>query len=174
MKDKSGINVLWKVVAEFLVMILVFIFFVSVSDRRDFGEAIRSITDVTTLIGLILIIVPGMMISGHCRDFCLAFTVGKKQYSLMKLKNIAEAVGAFQRYVALAAVIEIAVQVIIVCNFVQGSASDINIVFPNLALISISAVYASVLELLVIPIKSNVIRMINKELDFDEEQSYSN
>lgn len=172
-KNKKIWDSVWfKVLAEILVMIIVFVYFVLSSDTRDFIQGLQSIMDMPTFVGLALIVVPGMLISGHGKDFFAAFSVGKKKYSLMQLKNISEAVGTFQRYVCLAAIIEIAVQVIIVCNFMPKA--GIEAIFPNIAVITITAVYASVLELLVIPIKSSVVRMINKEIDFDDEQAADN
>lgn len=174
MKKTKIWNTMWfKVLTEILVMIMVFVYFVMLSDTRDFAQGLRSIMNLPTLVGLVLIIIPGMLLSGHGKDFLAAFLVGKKKYSLMQLKNISEAVGTFQRYVCLAAIIEIAVQIIIVCNFMPV-VNDILAIFPNIAVVTITAVYASVLELLVIPIKSSVVRMINKEIDFDDEQAADN
>lgn len=172
-KTKIWDSMWFKVLVEILVMVIVFVYYVLLSDTRDFLLGLQSIMNLPSLVGLLLIIVPGMLISGHGKDFFAAFLVGKKKYSLMQLKNISEAVGAFQKYVCLAAVIEIAVQMIIVCNFMPR-VNDILAIFPNIAVVTITAVYASILELLVIPIKSGVVRMINKEIDFDDEQPADN
>ena len=50
--------------------------------------------DLPSLLGILLLFIPGLLISGEMKDFIKAFSVGLRHYSLLELKNIINAIGA--------------------------------------------------------------------------------
>jgi flagellar motor component MotA len=102
---------------------------------------------------------------GAWKDFIKAFSVGTKHYSLLELKNILGAVSTAQKLVVLGALFALIISAIVVL----GQVSDASLIGPNLAICFLSAFYAVIIELLLLPLHLNVEREMNREMDFEDE-----
>ena len=91
---------------EIILFLIMFLFLIFVSSNGLY--AVLWFLDIPSLIIILLILIPGLIIMGEWKDFLKAFSVGIKEYRLLELKNIIEAIAAAQKltvYAALFAII---------------------------------------------------------------------
>lgn len=157
---KKNIRII--LVGELILFFAVFIFTVVIS----FGASsfVRFI-DLPSLLLILLILNPGLLIMGEWKDFIKSFSVGIKEYRLLELKNIIEAVGAAQKLTVFGALFAVIVSAILVL----GNISDPGKIGPHLAVCFLSAFYASIIEFLLLPLKLNAERKMNEEMDLGDE-----
>ncbi|MCR5640730.1 MAG: hypothetical protein K6G04_05170 [Lachnospiraceae bacterium] len=132
------------------------------------GGNLVSITwylDIPSLLFMLVFTIPGLMIMGVWKDFRKAFSVGMKDYRLLELKNIVGAVAAAQKVVVYAALFSMLISAVIILAHIP----DISMIGPNLAVCFLSALYAVILEFLLLPLRLNAERKMNEEMDFEDE-----
>ncbi len=122
--------------------------------------------DIPTLCLILAIVVIGMFVLGAQKDFHKAFSIGKKDYSLLELKNIKLAVSVCQRLIVCACIVAIVMGVIL---YLQ-ELSDPSTVGPNFAVIFLSVFYGAILEYLTLPLYLASERAINEAMDLGEEE----
>ena len=121
--------------------------------------------DPPSLIIILLILIPGLLIIGEWKDFIKAFSVGIKQYNLLELKNIIEAVGAAQKLTIYGALFAIIISGILL----MGRLDDPSTIGPNLAVCFLSGFYAVIIEFFLLPLRLNAERKMNEEMDMGDE-----
>lgn len=121
--------------------------------------------DLPSLIIIVLVLVPGLLIMGEWSDFVRAFSVGIKQYGLLELKNIIQAVGAAQKLTIHGALFAIIISGVLLL----GRLDDPTTIGPNLAVCLLSGFYAVIIEFFLLPLRLNAERKMNEEMDFGDD-----
>ncbi len=156
-------NIRLVLLGELILFAVVFLFNVAMGTGGL--EAVRWFIDIPALLVIIMILIPGMMIKGVWKDFLKSFSVGIKPYRLLELKNIIGAVDAAQKLTVYGALIAIIVSGVIV----MGKLSEPSTIGPSLAVCFLSAFYAVIIELFLLPLKLNAERKMNEEMDLGDE-----
>ncbi len=156
-------NIRFILLGELLLFILVFAFNLQMS--FGLANSILFFLDIPSLLLIILILIPGLMIMGAWKNFIRSFSVGIKPYSLLELKNIILAVGAAQKLTIHGGLFSIISSGILVLSKV----SNPELIGPNLAVCFLSGLYVAIIEFFLLPLKLNVERKMNEEMDLDDE-----
>ena len=156
-------NIRTVLLGELILFIVIFLFNVVMG---SWGlSAILWFLDIPSLLVILMVLIPGLIIMGEWRDFTRSFSVGIKQYSLLELKNIIEAVGAAQKMTIYGALFAIIISGILL----MGRLDDPSTIGPNLAVCFLAGFYAVILEFFLLPLKLNAERKMNEEMDFGDE-----
>lgn len=156
-------NIRTVLLGELILFILIFLFNVVMG---SWGlSAILWFLDIPSLLVILMVLIPGLIIMGEWKDFTRSFSVGIKQYSLLELKNIIEAVGAAQKMTIYGALFSIIISGILL----MGRLDDPSTIGPNLAVCFLAGFYAVILEFFLLPLKLNAERKMNEEMDFGDE-----
>lgn len=156
-------NIRTVLLGEFILFIAIFLFNVIMG---SWGlSAIVWFLDIPSLLVIAMVFIPGLIIMGEWKDFTRSFSVGIKQYSLLELKNIIEAVGAAQKMTIYGALFAIIISGILLL----GRLDDPSTIGPNLAVCFLAGFYAVILEFFLLPLKLNAERKMNEEMDFGDE-----
>ena len=147
-----------------LVLFLV-VFFISTLGTSFGLSAVTWFLDWPSLILVLLILIPGLIIMGEWKDFLKSFSVGIKDFRLLELKNIIEAVGAAQKLTIFGALFAIIISAILL----MGHLSDPETIGPNLAVCFLAGFYAVIIEFFLLPLKLNAERKMNEEMDMEDE-----
>ena len=94
-----------------------------------------------------------------------AFSVGIKDFRLLELKNIIEAVEAAQKLTIFGALFAIITSAILL----MGHLSDPETIGPNLAVCFLAGFYAVIIEFFLLPLRLNAERKMNEEMDMEDE-----
>lgn len=132
--------------------------------------AVNSFIDIPSILGIVVITVPGLIIMGEWKNFTKAFTAGIKKYSLLELKNICGAVAACQKLVAYSAAFDVLISVVIIISNISNFAT-VKMIGPNLATAILSCFYAIILEIILLPLRTNSERKMNEEIDMEYEDT---
>ncbi len=127
---------------------------------------LSNLWDPVSFLFILFITLPGLIIMGEWKNFLKAFSVGQKPYSLLELKDINGAVASCQKLVLYGGLAGIVVQLIILL----AEISDVKILSVNIAVVFILLLYTAVLEYLLVPLKLNAEKIMNKEMDLDDEE----
>ncbi len=155
-------NICFVLLGELILFLLAFA--ITLMLCEDPRGTLSFFFDFPSLLLISVILIPGLLITGEWKDFIKAFSVGAKHYSLLELKNIIIAVGTAQKltlYGALFAMITSAI-----CF--MGNLSDFTAYGPNLVLIFLAALYAAIIEFLLMPLRLNAERRMNEEMDLED------
>lgn len=156
-------NIRTVLLGELILFIAIFLFNVIMG---SWGlSAIVWFLDIPSLLVIAMVFIPGLIIMGEWKDFTRSFSVGIKQYSLLELKNIIEAVGAAQKMTIYGALFAIIISGILLL----GRLDDPSTIGPNLAVCFLAGFYAVILEFFLLPLKLNAERKMNEEMDFGDE-----
>lgn len=156
-------NIRTVLLGELILFIAIFLFNVIMG---SWGlSAIVWFLDIPSLLVIAMVFIPGLIIMGEWKDFTKSFSVGIKQYSLLELKNIIEAVGAAQKMTIYGALFAIIISGILLL----GRLDDPSTIGPNLAVCFLAGFYAVILEFFLLPLKLNAERKMNEEMDFGDE-----
>ena len=147
-----------------LVLFLV-VFFISTLGTSFGLSAVTWFLDWPSLILVLLILIPGLIIMGEWKDFLKSFSVGIKDFRLLELKNIIEAVGAAQKLTIFGALFAIIISAILL----MGHLSDPETIGPNLAVCFLAGFYAVIIEFFLLPLKLNAERKMNEEMDMEDD-----
>ena len=156
-------NIRLVLLGELLLFIVVF--FISTLGTSFGFSAVAWFLDVPSLILVLLILIPGLIIMGEWKDFLKAFSVGIKDFRLLELKNIIEAVGAAQKLTIFGALFAIITSAILL----MGHLSDPETIGPNLAVCFLAGFYAVIIEFFLLPLRLNAERKMNEEMDMEDE-----
>ena len=156
-------NIRMVLLGELLLFIVVF--FISTLGTSFGFSAVAWFLDVPSLILVLLILIPGLIIMGEWKDFLKAFSVGIKDFRLLELKNIIEAVGAAQKLTIFGALFAIITSAILL----MGHLSDPETIGPNLAVCFLAGFYAVIIEFFLLPLRLNAERKMNEEMDMEDE-----
>lgn len=148
---------------QLLIVVLVFVFLIAMANG-DASVALWFI-DLPSLITLLLILIPGLIITGEWKDFIKSFSVGIKKYRLLELKNIIGAVAAAQKLTVFGALLA----VITSCVLILGQINDPERLGQNLAVCFLIGLYAVIIEFFLLPLRLNAERKMNEEMDFEDE-----
>ncbi len=155
-------NIRFVLLGELILFVAVFIFTIGISVGMS---SVAWFIDLPSILLIVLILVPGLLIMGEWKDFIKSFSVGIKEYKLLELKNIIEAVGAAQKLTVFGALFAVIASGILVL----GNIGNLEMIGPNLAVCFLSAFYASIIEFLLLPLKLNAERKMNEEMDLEDE-----
>lgn len=156
-------NIRLVLLGELLLFIIVFLI---LTLGTGFGtSSILWFLDFPSLIIILLILIPGLIIMGEWKDFLKAFSVGIKDYRLLELKNIIEAVAAAQKLTVYAALFAIIISGVLL----MGNLSSPETIGPNLAVCFLAGLYAVVIEFILLPLRLNAERRMNEEMDMEDE-----
>ncbi len=156
-------NIRTVLLGELILFIAIFLFNVVMG---SWGlSAILWFLDIPSLLVILMVLIPGLIIMGEWKDFTRSFSVGIKQYSLLELKNIIEAVGAAQKMTIYGALFAIIISGILL----MGRLDDPSTIGPNLAVCFLAGFYAVILEFFLLPLKLNAERKMNEEMDLGDE-----
>ena len=147
---------------ELLLIAAVFLYNISINSGLS---SIAWFIDLPSILLILLILIPGLLIMGEWKDFIKAFSVGIKEFGLLELKNIIEAVDAAQKLTLYAALFTIIISGVLV----MGQLGDISMIGPNLAICFLAGFYAIIIEIFLLPLKINAERKMNEEMDFGDE-----
>ena len=156
-------NIRLVLLGEIILFLIMFLFLIFVSSNGLY--AILWFLDIPSLIIILLILIPGLIIMGEWKDFLKAFSVGIKEYRLLELKNIIEAVAAAQKLTVYAALFAIIISGVLL----MGNLSDPETIGPNLAVCFLAGLYAVVIEFILLPLRLNAERRMNEEMDMEDE-----
>ena len=156
-------NIRLVLLGEIFLFLIMFLFLIFVSSNGLY--AVLWFLDIPSLIIILLILIPGLIIMGEWKDFLKAFSVGIKEYRLLELKNIIEAVAAAQKLTVYAALFAIIISGVLL----MGNLSDPETIGPNLAVCFLAGLYAVVIEFILLPLRLNAERRMNEEMDMEDE-----
>ena len=156
-------NIRLVLLGELLLFIVVFL--ISTLGTSFGFSAIAWFLDWPSLILVMLVLIPGLIIMGEWKDFLKAFSVGIKDFRLLELKNIIEAVGAAQKLTIFGALFAIITSAILL----MGHLSDPETIGPNLAVCFLAGFYAVIIEFFLLPLRLNAERKMNEEMDMEDE-----
>ena len=121
--------------------------------------------DVPSILLILIVLIPGMLIMGEWKDFIKSFSVGIKEFRLLELKNIVEAVSAAQKLTVYGALFAIIISAVLI----MGQMNDLSTIGPNLAVCFLAGFYAIILEFFLLPLRLNAERKMNEEMDLGDE-----
>ena len=164
----KGVNYMKKnirtvLLGELLLFVLVF-FFVILLSSYELSSAMWFL-DLPSLILILIILIPGLLIMGEWKDFVKSFSVGIKDFRLLELKNIIEAVDAAQKLTIFGALFAIIMSAILLL----GHLSNPETIGPNLAVCFLAGFYAVIIEFFLLPLRLNAERKMNEEMDLGDE-----
>ena len=156
-------NIRLVLLGELLLFVIVFTLLIV---GGSYGlSAVAWFLDLPSLLIIMMILIPGLMIMGEWKDFTKAFSVGIKDYRLLELKNIIEAVDAAQKLTVFAALFAIIISGVLIL----GHIDDLSMIGPNLAVCFLSGLYAVIIEFFLLPLRLNAERKMNEEMDMEDE-----
>ncbi|MCR5404079.1 MAG: hypothetical protein K6E91_09740 [Butyrivibrio sp.] len=156
-------NIRLVLLGELLLFVILFAFLII---GGSYGlSAVAWFLDIPSLVIILMILIPGLFIMGEWKDFTKSFSVGIKEYRLLELKNIVEAVGAAQKLTVFAALFAIIISGVLILGYID----DLTLIGPNLAICFLSGLYAVVIEFFLLPLKLNAQRKMNEEMDMEDE-----
>lgn len=158
-------NIKLVLLMEFLLLAGV-IAVVGVMTGENMEVFLKSFLDIWSLAGIVLVMVPGLIIMGEGRDFIKAFSVGKKSYSLLELKNIIEAVSVSQKLVLYGGLIELIISFVVIF----GHQDSLSFLGKNISVALLTGFYVVIFEYFLLPLKTNAVKAMNEEMDFDEQE----
>lgn len=123
--------------------------------------------DVPSIVLMLLIIVPGLLISGMGKDFVNAFSIGSKKYNLKELKRCLEAVQLVQKLVLCAAGISSMIAFVTILKTLD----EVSTIGPNMAVAILVFFYMVILELLLLPLKANTQNAITEYMALEDEEA---
>ncbi len=155
-------NIRLVLIGELLLFLGIFLFNVLLGGWGV--SAIAWFLDLPSLLLIAMVLIPGLLIMGAWKDFAKAFSVGIKQFSLLELKNIIEAVDAAQKLTIYGALFAIIISGVLL----MGRLDDPSTLGPNLAVCFLSGLYAVIIEFLLLPLRLNAEKKMNEEMDLGE------
>ncbi len=156
-------NIRTVLLGELVLFVLVF-FCVIFLSSYELSSAMWFL-DLPSLILILIILIPGLLIMGEWKDFVKSFSVGIKDFRLLELKNIIEAIDAAQKLTIFGALFAIIMSAILLL----GHISNPETIGPNLAVCFLAGFYAVIIEFFLLPLRLNAERKMNEEMDLGDE-----
>ncbi len=156
-------NIRLVLLGELLLFVVVFFLIIFLSSYEL--STVSWFIDLPSLILLVAILIPGLLIMGEWKDFVRSFSVGIKDFSLLELKNIIEAVDAAQKLTVFGALFAIIISGVLLLGHLDTPET----IGPNLAVCFLSGLYAVIIEFFLLPLRLNAERKMNEEMDLGDE-----
>lgn len=154
-----------------IVSIMLGILILLVTEGGFFQEGLRNIAnvlvDLPSLIIILVFTVPVLIRNGVWKDFKRAFFLLKKGYAchLSELKRTQDVLEMLQRQVFCAGIVAMLLTFI----NIMRSLSDLASLGPNMAVAVMTVLYATVIEMLLLPLQLEVKRRIIDFMELDED-----
>lgn len=154
-----------------IVSIMLGILILLVTEGGFFQEGLRNIANVLVDLPSLIIIqvftVPVLIRNGVWKDFKRAFFLLKKGYAchLSELKRTQDVLEMLQRQVFCAGIVAMLLTFI----NIMRSLSDLASLGPNMAVAVMTVLYATVIEMLLLPLQLEVKRRIIDFMELDED-----
>lgn len=154
-----------------IVSIMLGILILLVTEGGFFQEGLRNIAnvlvDLPSLIIILVFTVPVLIRNGVWKDFKRAFFLLKKGYAchLSELKRTQDVLEMLQRQVFCAGIVAMLLTFI----NIMRSLSDLASLGPNIAVAVMTVLYATVIEMLLLPLQLEVKRRIIDFMELDED-----
>ena len=158
-------NIRFVLLGELILFLAVF-FLTLYFCNDDPVAMIPDFIDLPSLLGILIISVPGLFITGEMKDFIKSFSVGIRHYGLLELKNIINAVGAAQKLTIYGALFMIITENVLFMHVL----SNVDAIGPNISVMLLTAFYAAIIEFFLLPLKLNAERKMNEEMDLDDAE----
>ena len=158
-------NIRMVLLGELILFIALFLFNLFMCTGNLFNLEI--FFDIPSLLFILIILIPGLMIMGEWKNFTKAFSVGIKEFTLLELKEIIQAVKAAQALTLFGALFAILSSVVII--LIKVFEIDSMLIGPNLAVCLLSGFYAAIIEYFLLPLRLNAEHKMNEEMDFEDE-----
>lgn len=156
-------NIRLVLLGELLLFVVVFFLIIFLSSYEL--STVSWFIDLPSLILLVAILIPGLLIMGEWKDFVRSFSVGIKDFGLLELKNIIEAVDAAQKLTVFGALFAIIISGVLLLGHLDTPET----IGPNLAVCFLSGLYAVIIEFFLLPLRLNAERKMNEEMDLGDE-----
>ena len=156
-------NIRLVLLGELLLFVVVFFLIIFLSSYEL--STVSWFIDLPSLILLVAILIPGLLIMGEWKDFARSFSVGIKDFGLLELKNIIEAVDAAQKLTVFGALFAIIISGVLLLGHLDTPET----IGPNLAVCFLSGLYAVIIEFFLLPLRLNAERKMNEEMDLGDE-----
>lgn len=156
-------NIRTVLLGQLLLLVLVFTFLI-IGGGFELS-AVAWFIDLPSLILVTLFLILGLVIMGEWKDITKAFSVGIKNYRLLELKNIIEAVTAAQKLTVFGALIAIIISGVLL----MGRLDSPETIGPGLAICFLSGFYAVIVEFFLLPLRLNAERKMNEDMDLEDE-----
>lgn len=133
----------------------------------DLHRAALALFDPPSLIIILVFTVPVLVRGGVWKDFKRAFFLMKKGYAchLSELRRTQDVLEMLQRQVFCAGILAMLLTFI----SMMRSLSDLSAIGPSLAVAILTVLYATVIEMLLLPLQLEVKRRIIDFLELDED-----
>ena len=156
-------NIRLVLLGELIVLIAVFLFdiFFCSAGVSDFAWFI----DLPSLLQILFVLIPGLLVTGEWKDFVKAFSVGIRQYSLLELKSIIQAVDFAQKLTVYGAIFAIILSGVLVL----GNLTEPEMLGPNVAICFLTGFYAVIIEYFLLPLRLNAEHKMNEEMDLGDD-----
>lgn len=154
-----------------IVSIMLGILILLATEGGFFQEGLRNIAnvlvDLPSLIIILVFTVPVLIRNGVWKDFKRAFFLLKKGYAchLSELKRTQDVLEMLQRQVFCAGIVAMLLTFI----NIMRSLSDLASLGPNMAVAVMTVLYATVIEMLLLPLQLEVKRRIIDFMELDED-----
>lgn len=159
-------NVVLMLAAEMLLLVLVFIL-LGIWSGQPLPGFFSYYLDIPSLLGILLITIPGLLLMGQFKDFGKALSVGQKHYSLLELKNILSAIDSCSKLVLYGGLVDMLIALVLVLGQYFDDPGRIR---PYLAVIVLSGLYVVIFEYLLLPLRMTAQRVMNEEMDLGDEE----
>ena len=156
-------NIRLVLLGELLLFVVVFFLIIFLSSYEL--STVSWFLDLPSFILLVAILIPGLLIMGEWKDFVRSFSVGIKDFSLLELKNIIEAVDAAQKLAVFGALFAIIISGVLLLGHLDTPET----IGHNLAVCFLSGLYAVIIEFFLLPLRLNAERKMNEEMDLGDE-----
>lgn len=162
-KNQIGVVLL----LEFLVIVAVLLFnLVLCTSGESWVPLLQAYVDIPTFACCLIFTLPTLFATGAAKDFGRAFLVGKRAYTIGQMKKSLEAVKLVQKLLMYSALFTMGVSFIVVLY----SLADLSSLGPSLAVICLTFVYVSALEVLLLPLHLHVQNWLTDAMDLVDEE----
>lgn len=163
-KNQIGVILL----LEFIVLLVAFCLnlFITSNGPDEWYRMLYAYFDIPSLLCIVIFTLPTLFATGAAKDFGRAFLIGKKTYSIGQMKKSLEAVKLVQKLVMYSCLFTAGISFIVVLY----SLDNLSGLGPSLAVICLSLVYASALEVLLLPLHLHVQNWLIEAMDIINEE----
>ena len=154
-------------ILEFAVIAAVFVMDLVVCTGYEQGlHYLQAYLDIPTFFCILVFTLPMLFASGAGKDFGRAFRIGKQTFSIAQMRKSLEAVKLMQKLIMYGSLFTMGIAFIVVLHSMEIPAS----IGPTVAIICLTLVYASILEVLLLPLHLNVQNALTDAMDIIDEE----
>lgn len=157
-------NVRFIMLVELIALIVVVVFNLFLVTGTTIS--IQYLIDLPSLFLIVLFVVPGLVASGLWKDLLRAFSVGRKEYSVIQLQRMVESISMTEKLAACSCCFA----VIIAAVMILASVDKLELLGPNMAVVLISILYYAMIEFFLVPLKSNIKIEILEKMEMPNEE----